>query len=209
MGIKEDLDRLYDVSDEEIDKIILEQKIDEEEIKLDILKEMIKYKSFENYVKDHEKDFDMMEITDDFKMIIIPREKYPNISLDMIKKVGVVADHYGIFIYVDKLDKKTFHIKRDDFVETEIDNIRLVRRDCMEKNKGMFDVEIGDCVKIRFIENESKGGEYMWVNVTEVSGDKLCGILNNDPAVVKNVKCGDEVIFDKGEVCDKMRCDDE
>lgn len=38
-----------------------------------------------------------------------------------------------------------------------------------------------------------------------VTGDKLEGTLDNDPAIVENIKCGDTVIFDKGDVCDKAR----
>ena len=107
MGIKEELDKLHDVTEEEIDRIILDQKIEGEEARLNVLKEMRRYNSFEDYVKDHEKDFDFAEITDDFKMIIISSDIYPNISLDIIKKMGTIADHYGIFIYVKSpVDKK-------------------------------------------------------------------------------------------------------
>lgn len=110
MGIKEDLDKLYGVTEEEIDKIIFDQYIEDEEEKLKILKEIRKYKSFEDYVRNHEKDFDMVDITDDFKMIIISSAVYPNIKLDVIKKMGIIADHYGIFIYTEPLiDKKIAH----------------------------------------------------------------------------------------------------
>ncbi len=103
MGIKEELDKLYNVTEEDIDKIILEQKIEDEEKKLDILKELVEYKSFEDYVGHHEKDFDMVDITDDFSMIIIPGNVYINLHIDMIKKIGIIADHYGIFIYIGSL----------------------------------------------------------------------------------------------------------
>jgi len=114
MGIKEYLDKLYGVTDEEIDKIILDQKIEDEEEKIGVLKEIRNYKSFEDYVKDHEKDFNMVEITDDFSMIIIPNTVYPNIHIDTIKKMGTIADHYGIFIYVEQpTDKKVAHRKKN------------------------------------------------------------------------------------------------
>lgn len=113
MGIKEDLDKLHGVTDEEIDKIILDQRIEDEEEKLEILKEIRKFKSFEDYVKNHENDFDMVEVTDDFKMIIISSIVYPNIHLDIIKKMGIIADHYGIFIYVEpSIDKQIAHKKK-------------------------------------------------------------------------------------------------
>lgn len=114
MGIKEELDKLYNVTDEEIDQIILDQKIEDEEERLKVLKELRKYKSFDDYVNAHEKDFDMVEITDDFTMIIISGDVYPNIPLDSIKKIGTIADHYGIFINVQPLiDKKRAHKEKD------------------------------------------------------------------------------------------------
>ena len=113
MGIKEDLDKLYNVTDEEIDQIILDQEIEDSEKRIEILKEMKKYKSFEDYVKAHEKDFDMVDISDDFTSIIISGEVYPNIHLDIIKKIGTIANHYGIFVQVqplvDKIDKRHSH----------------------------------------------------------------------------------------------------
>jgi hypothetical protein len=114
MGIKEDLDKLYGVTDEEIDQIIFDQMIEDEEKKLEILKEMRKFKSFEDYVVHHESDFDMVDITDDFKQIIISGKAYPNINLDILKKIGTIADHYGIFIYIEQsVDKKTVYRKKD------------------------------------------------------------------------------------------------
>jgi len=110
MGIKEDLDKLYNVTDEEIDKIILDQEIEDGEKKLEILKEMKKYNSFEDYVKVHEKDFDMVDISDDFTTIFISGEVYPTIHLDNIKKIGTIANHYGIFVQVQPLrDKRHAH----------------------------------------------------------------------------------------------------
>jgi uncharacterized protein YegJ (DUF2314 family) len=84
----------------------------------------------------------------------------------------------------------------------ESQNIRVAHRECIEKIKGTFDIEVGDYAKIRF--EDDGQGEYMWVKVTNVTGDKLEGTLNNDPVRVKNIKCGDLVLFDKGDVCDKI-----
>ena len=56
--IKKLLDELYGVTDDEIDKIILGQKIEDEEDRVKILKELVGYKSFEDNVKDHEKEFE-------------------------------------------------------------------------------------------------------------------------------------------------------
>lgn len=113
MGIKEDLDKLHGITDEDIDQIILDQKIEDEENKLETLKEIRKFKSFEDYVNAHEKDFDTVDITDDFTQIIISSTVYRSMHLDMIKKIGVVTDHYGIFVRIEPLtDNK---VARRDF----------------------------------------------------------------------------------------------
>lgn len=109
--IKKILDEMYGVTDEDIRKIILEQKIEEEEDKVKILKELIKYKSFEDYVMDHEKEFEMVDISDDFSSIIISDDKYEHINLDLIKKIGIIADHFGLMIHV-------VH-QKDDYVATK------------------------------------------------------------------------------------------
>ena len=85
----------------------------------------------------------------------------------------------------------------------EPQNIRVAHRECLEKNKGTFNIELGDYAKIRF--GRDSPGEYMWVIVTSVNGDKLEGTLDNDPAIMENLKCGDVIMFDKGDVCDRIR----
>lgn len=117
MGIKEDLDKLHSVTDGDIDQIIFDQRIEDEEKKLEILKEMRKFKSFEDYVNGHEKDFDMVDITDDFKQIFISGKVYQNMHLDMVKKMGTVADHYDIFIRIEqsadnKITRRDFRVER-------------------------------------------------------------------------------------------------
>lgn len=112
--IKKLLDEMYGVTDEEIDGIILEQKIEEEEEKIKVLKELVGYKSFEDYLADHEKEFDIVEITDDFKMIIIPENIYSEIHLDVIRKIKIVADHFGIFICLAHAEKEKIARKRNE-----------------------------------------------------------------------------------------------
>lgn len=112
--IKKLLDELYNVTDEDIDQIILGQKIEDEEEKVKILKELVGYKSFEDYMKDHEKEFEHVDITDDFTMIIIPGDMYPDIPLDLIKRLGIVAEHFGLFIYIDhSVKEKIVHKKSE------------------------------------------------------------------------------------------------
>lgn len=99
-GIKKILDELYNVTDEDIDGLILGQKIEEEEERLKILKELVGYKSFEDYVNDHEKEFDRIDISDDFKMIIISESIYPEIDIRILKKIGIIVDHFGLTVYI-------------------------------------------------------------------------------------------------------------
>lgn len=108
-GIKKELDEIYGVTDEDIDKIVLGQRIEEEEEKIKILKELAKYKSFEDYVKDHEKEFEKVEISDDFKMIMIAEDIYPGIDLDILKKIGIIVDHFGIMVYIGSSQEATIH----------------------------------------------------------------------------------------------------
>lgn len=105
-SIKEELDKLYGVTDEEIDGIILGQRIEDEEEKLKILKELVGYKSFEDYVNDHEKEFENVDISDDFKMIIISESIYPEIDIGILKKMGIIVDHFGLTVYIRKERKE-------------------------------------------------------------------------------------------------------
>ena len=111
--IKIILDEMYGVTEEDIRKIILEQQIEEEEEKIRILKKLIRYKSFEDYVKDHEKEFDVVEINDDFTAIIISDDRYPDIDLDLLKKIGIVADHFGLLVHI--VHQKDNHVTTKKF----------------------------------------------------------------------------------------------
>jgi putative ribosome biogenesis GTPase RsgA len=112
-SIKEELDKLYGVTDEEINGIILGQRIEDEEDKLKILKELVGYKSFEDYVNDHEKEFEKVDISDDFKMIIIYESVYPEIDLGILKKMGIIVDHYGLTVYIIRKEPKEEDKKRE------------------------------------------------------------------------------------------------
>ena len=111
--IKKYADEVYGVTDEDIRKLILEQKIEEEEEKVKILKELVRYKSFEDYLRDHEKEFEMVVINDDFNAIIISDDRYENIDLDFLKKIGIIADHFGLFIHM--VHKKDNHVTTKKF----------------------------------------------------------------------------------------------
>lgn len=108
-GIKKELDEIYGVTDEEIEGIILGQKIEDEEEKIKILKELTKYGSFEDYVNDHEKEFEKVDISDDFKMIMIDEDIYPGIDLGILKKIGIIVDHFGIMVNIGSSKGATIH----------------------------------------------------------------------------------------------------
>lgn len=105
-GIKDQLDKLYGITDEEIDNILLEQKIEDEQERINTLKELINYKSFEDYVKAHGKEFEGIEIGEDFKIIIILDQNYPRINIPILKKIGIVADHFGILIHIKSSNRQ-------------------------------------------------------------------------------------------------------
>jgi uncharacterized protein YegJ (DUF2314 family) len=85
----------------------------------------------------------------------------------------------------------------------EPQNVRVAHRECIEKYKGTFNIEVGDYAKIRF--GRDSPGEYMWVKVTDVNGDRVEGTLDNDPEILDHMKCGDMIVFYKGDVCDRIR----
>ena len=80
-------------------------------------------------------------------------------------------------------------------------NTIFVHRECYKNahpDKGKFDVQVGNFVKIKF--SDENGNEYMWVRVEKANGDKFEGVLDNDPTLVKYVNCGDNVQFNKEDV---------
>lgn len=82
-------------------------------------------------------------------------------------------------------------------------NLMLVCKECSEKmypDKGTFDVNIGDIVKLKF--TDDNGSEYMWVEVLRVDkeNNKYEGRLDNDPALVECVKYDDNVAFKKEDI---------
>jgi putative ribosome biogenesis GTPase RsgA len=111
------LDELYNITDEEIDGIILGQKIEDEEDKLKILKELVGYRSFEDYVNGHEKEFEKVDISDDFKMIFISESIYPEIDLSILKKMGIIVDHFGLTVYILKKEEDLKEKKEEDLKE--------------------------------------------------------------------------------------------
>lgn len=113
-SIKEELDELYGVTDEEIDSVILGQKIEDEEEKLKILKELVGYKSFEDYVNDHEKEFENVDISDDFKIVFISESIYPDIDIRILKKMGIIVDHFGLFVHIIRKEEDRIEEKNEE-----------------------------------------------------------------------------------------------
>ena len=72
-------------------------------------------------------------------------------------------------------------------------------------SKQVIDMlNIGDIVKLRFVETESDGdaGERMWVEITCIEGNNLKGTLTNEPLNIKNLKYGQEITFQTEHICD-------
>lgn len=85
------------------------------------------------------------------------------------------------------------------------DNIVLVCKECIENtypNKGKLTVDVGGFAKLEFV--GKCASEYMWVKVTKVDREKgECeGLLDNDPILVKDIKCGDKVKFKMADILD-------
>ena len=85
----------------------------------------------------------------------------------------------------------------------EQENIMLVCEECgknMYPNKGTFDVNIGDIVKLKF--TDDNGTEYMWVEVlrSDKENNKYEGRLDNEPVLVQSVVYNDNVEFKKEDI---------
>lgn len=118
ISLKEQINKLFGVTEEEINKLILEQKIEDEEERIKTLKELTIYKSFKEYVAAHEKEFELLEIGDNFQSITILDEKYPRINLPILKKIGIVAKHFGVLIYIKskKAEMEKLQEKKDGII---------------------------------------------------------------------------------------------
>lgn len=65
-------------------------------------------------------------------------------------------------------------------------------------------LNIGDIVKLIFVETENDGyvGERMWVEINHMQGKNFKGILTNVPLNLKDLKNGQEIIFQTEHICD-------
>ena len=65
---------------------------------------------------------------------------------------------------------------------------------------------VGDLVKLIFvIEAEQEDGlsaERMWVEITQINGQKFIGKLDNEPYRIQDLKVGDEISFGIENICD-------
>ena len=105
LPIKQQLDQMYGVTEEEIDRLILERKIEDEQERLKVLLELQKYKSFADYIKEHMQEFEGIEVSD-FNAITIADDKYPRINLPILKKIGIIVDHFDLMVYLKSSKKQ-------------------------------------------------------------------------------------------------------
>jgi DNA end-binding protein Ku len=117
---KKELDKAYGITEEEINKTILEQSIEETQERINILKELKSFKSFEEYVKSHKDEIEGIEVGQDFRSITIEDDKYPRIKLPILKKIGIVAEHFGVLIYIGSSKKQVVpKIKEEDILKLD------------------------------------------------------------------------------------------
>lgn len=114
LPIKQQLDQVYGVTEEEINKLILERKIEDEQERLKVLLELQKYKSFADYIKEHMQEFEGIDISPDLISVTIADDKYPRINLPILKKLGIVADHFGILVYIKSSKRKVVPKVKDN-----------------------------------------------------------------------------------------------
>lgn len=65
---------------------------------------------------------------------------------------------------------------------------------------------VGDLVKLIFVLREEQedglNAERMWVEITQIDGQKFIGKLDNEPYRIQDLKAGDEVTFGIENICD-------
>lgn len=100
-------------------------------------------------------------------------------------------------------------------ITDEKDNIEMVCKHCADERKMEFQmsgkrVSIGDYVKVGIVDKEKV--EHMWCKVKGVRGDGKLKIyiaeVANDPVAIKNVKLGDRIEFDYGQIEDLLKKDE-
>lgn len=105
---------MFGVTEEEINKIILGKTIEDSQERVNVLKELAGFRSLEEYVKAHEKEFEGIDVSHDYKLITILDEKYPRINLPILKKVGIVTNHFGALVYIRSSKKQVAPKVKDD-----------------------------------------------------------------------------------------------
>lgn len=90
-----------------------------------------------------------------------------------------------------------------------MNNIVLMHKECGKKRREDFQnkfdkyiLEVGCYIKKEFKEGISS--EHMWVKVIALKQKSVVGVLDNEPAVLKNVKFGDAVEVKLNEIEDYL-----
>lgn len=84
-----------------------------------------------------------------------------------------------------------------------LSNIGSIHSRCAEARAKEFQkrkvkLKVGDFVKTHF--EDAAGVEHMWALIQKIKGNSITGELNNDPMIVKHVKCGDIVKINKKDI---------
>ncbi len=91
------------------------------------------------------------------------------------------------------------------------ENVQYLCGDCLKEQREDWQLENrsleiipGFYVKIRFTDesltDHEINSEWMWVKVTEVTGNHLTGVLDNIPEFVENINFGETVFFTRDQI---------
>ena len=95
----------------------------------------------------------------------------------------------------------------------ELENALQLHNNCPEKFKlppedEIRNLKVGELVKLRFLfwENDDPDtrritGEGMWVTITSIVDNEICGVLDNTPVRSKALKANDVIEFNRENVC--------
>ena len=97
-------------------------------------------------------------------------------------------------------------ISYEDHDDAELTRLSKEAQQKLKKLKPLFQKGLAPgehlSVKAPFPTDEQGGNEWMWVEVVAWKGDKIDGVLANEPQIVKGLRLGSEVTVRAGEVFD-------
>lgn len=72
------------------------------------------------------------------------------------------------------------------------------RRQHWQKHNRNTLLQVGHWVQIELQEGDIT--EHLWIRITGIMGDIVAGVVDNDPVMLRQNKCGDTIVFNRREI---------